>query len=49
MSTEQIIGTSIVGAIVLGIVALVIISMIKDKKNNKGSCTGNCSTCRGCK
>lgn len=49
MTLEQIVGTSIVGVIVLGIITIIIISMIKDKKKNKGGCTGNCSTCRGCK
>ena len=49
MDKEQIIGTCIVGAIIIGIVVLVIISMIKDKKKNKGGCTGNCGTCSGCK
>ena len=49
MDKEQIIGTCIVGAIIIGIVVIVVISMIKDKKKNKGGCTGNCTTCGGCK
>ena len=49
MSLEQILGSVLVGAVVIGIVVLIIIKMIKDKKNNKGGCTGDCSRCKGCK
>ncbi|MBO5155458.1 MAG: FeoB-associated Cys-rich membrane protein [Eubacterium sp.] len=35
--------------IVLGVVvALIIRSMIKDKKNGKSTCGGDCSRCKGC-
>ena len=40
MDIKEIIGTVIVGAIVLGIVALIIVKLIKDKKSNKGGCSG---------
>lgn len=49
MPAEQIIGSAIVGAVVVGIVVLIIIKMVRDKKNNTGGCTGNCSSCKGCK
>lgn len=49
MPWEQIVGSVIVGAVIIGIVVLIIIKMVKDKKNNKGGCTGDCSTCKGCK
>lgn len=49
MPVEQIIGSAIVGAVVVGIVVLVIIKMFRDKKNNKGGCTGDCNSCKGCK
>ncbi len=32
-------------AIVLATIAVAIISLIRDKKNKKGGCTGNCATC----
>lgn len=43
----NIVGTVIVGAIVLLCVGLAIRSMIKDKKSGKSSCGGDCSKCGG--
>lgn len=41
-------GTIVVGLILLGIVALIIRSMVKDKKNGKSiQCGGDCSHCGG--
>ena len=37
----------IVGAVLVLIVGLIIRKMIKDKKNHKSGCDGNCSNC-GC-
>lgn len=34
---------------VLIVIGIAVFSLIKDKKNNKGGCTGNCASCRmGC-
>jgi hypothetical protein len=41
-------GTVVVGLILAVIVTLIIYSMIKDKKNGKNQCNGECSKCRGC-
>ncbi len=36
-------------SVLLAAVALAVFSLIKDKKNKKGGCTGNCATCgMGC-
>jgi len=32
-------------AIVLATIAAAIVSLVRDKKNKKGGCTGNCATC----
>lgn len=41
-------GTVIV-LIALGVIIVLIVrSMIKDKKNGKSSCGGDCSRCKGC-
>ena len=41
-------GTVIV-LIILGIVvALIVRSMVRDKKNGKSACGGDCSHCKGC-
>lgn len=43
-------GTFIVGAIVLVLVGMAVYSMIRDKKNGKSSCGGDCSKCgRNCR
>ncbi len=42
------ISTLIIGIVLAIIVGLVIYSMIKDKKNGKSSCGGNCKGCSGC-
>lgn len=43
---RKIMGTIIVGAIVVAIVILVICTMVRDKKKGKSChCGGNCSTC----
>ncbi len=41
-------GTMVVLAGLTGIVFLIIRSMIRDKKNGKSNCGGDCSHCRGC-
>ncbi len=41
-------GTVIVSAGLLTAVALVIRGMIRDKKQGKTGCGGDCSRCRGC-
>jgi len=41
-------GTIIVGAVVLAIVGGIIWGMVKDRKQGKGSCGGDCSRCKGC-
>ena len=41
--------TVIVIAAVLVMVGVAVFSLLKDKKNKKGGCTGNCATCgMGC-
>ncbi len=37
--------TIIVIAAVLVLIGVALFSVIKDKKNKKGVCTGNCATC----
>ncbi|MCI9613443.1 MAG: FeoB-associated Cys-rich membrane protein [Eubacterium sp.] len=41
-------GTVVVSAGLLTAVALVIRGMIRDKKQGKTGCGGDCSRCRGC-
>lgn len=41
-------GTMVVLAGLTGIVFLIIRNMIRDKKNGKSNCGGDCSHCRGC-
>ena len=38
-------GTAVVGIALAGIVALIIRKMIRDKKNGKSLCGGNCGGC----
>lgn len=40
-------GTVIVGGILAVVVGLIIYSMVKDKKNGKTQCGGDCSRCGG--
>jgi len=40
--------TFIVSGVLLIVVAAVIRTMVKDKKNGKHSCGGNCAACKGC-
>ena len=36
-------------AVVLILIGVAVFSLLKDKKDNKGGCTGNCTTCKmGC-
>ncbi len=36
-------------AVVLALIGAALVSLVKDKKNNKGGCTGNCASCgMGC-
>ncbi len=41
-------GTVVVSVVLILIVGAIIRTMIKDKKNGKSSCGGDCSHCRGC-
>ncbi len=41
-------GTILLTLILAGIVTLIIAKLIKDRKNGKSSCGGNCSHCPGC-
>lgn len=41
-------GTIVVGVIVLAIVGGIVWSMVRDRKQGKRSCGGDCSKCRGC-
>lgn len=41
--------TIVVVAVLLILVGVAVFSLVKDKKNKKGGCTGNCATCgMGC-
>lgn len=40
-------GTVIVGAVVLLLVVGAVFSMVRDKKNGKSQCGGDCSRCSG--
>lgn len=44
----SVMGTFVVGAILLLIVVLIVRSIIKGKKSGKSSCGGDCSNCGGC-
>lgn len=45
---DGILGTLIVGMLLLAVVALIILSMVKDKKAGKSiQCGGDCSHCGG--
>ena len=37
--------TIIVTAVVLVLIGVAVLSLLKDKKNKKGGCTGNCASC----
>ena len=37
--------TIIVITVILVLIGVAVFSLLKDKKNNKGGCTGNCATC----
>ncbi|NCC86438.1 MAG: FeoB-associated Cys-rich membrane protein [Clostridia bacterium] len=41
--------TIIISCIVIIIVAIIVKKMIKDKKNGKGACNGNCAKCQNSK
>lgn len=40
-------GTIVVGAILFVIVVMIIYSMVKNSKNGKSQCGGDCSKCGG--
>lgn len=42
------IGTIAVGLVLLAVVILIARGMIRDKKQGKSSCGGNCASCGGC-
>ncbi len=39
--------TAIVGVILLAIVGAIVYGMVKDKKNGKSTCGGDCGHCKG--
>ena len=41
-------GTVIVGGVLAVIVGLLVWNLIKDHKQGKSSCGGDCAHCRGC-
>lgn len=41
-------GTVIVAGILLAVVTAIVASMLRDKKQGKSACGGNCSHCKGC-
>lgn len=41
-------GTFFVGIIVAGCACLAVRSLVKNKRNGKASCGGDCGHCRGC-
>ncbi len=42
------IGTIVVGLVLLAVVILVVRIMMRDKKQGKSSCGGNCASCGAC-
>lgn len=42
------IGTIAVGLVLLAVVILIVRVMMRDKKQGKSSCGGNCASCGGC-
>lgn len=42
------ISTILVSLMLLAVVILIVRSMIRDKKQGKSSCGGNCASCGGC-
>lgn len=42
------IGTIAVGLVLLAVVVLIVRIMMRDKKQGKSSCGGNCASCGGC-
>ena len=42
------IGTILISLVLLAVVALIIRSMVRDKKQGKSSCGGNCAGCAAC-
>jgi hypothetical protein len=41
-------GTFFVALLLIAIVTLISLSLIRDKKQGKRSCGGNCGSCAGC-
>ncbi len=42
-------GTIIVAGLLLAVVATITGSLIRDKKQGKSTCGGNCAACMGCR
>ncbi|MCR4604772.1 MAG: FeoB-associated Cys-rich membrane protein [Eubacterium sp.] len=42
------IGTIVITMLLIVVVALIVHSMLKDKKQGKSSCGGNCAHCKMC-
>ena len=41
--------TVVAVAVLLAVIGVAVFSIVRDKKKNKGGCTGNCATCgMGC-
>ena len=45
---ESIVGTIMVGCILLAAVGLIVAKMIADRRKGKGHCGGDCGNCRNC-
>ena len=45
---ESIVGTIMVGCILLAAVGLIVAKMIADRRKGKGHCGGDCGNCRKC-
>ena len=45
---SQNIGTIVVGLVLLAVVILIVRIMMRDKKQGKSSCGGNCASCGAC-
>lgn len=48
MVMESIVGTIVVGCILLAAVGLIVAKIIADRKKGKGHCGGDCGSCRKC-
>lgn len=47
MNMETILGTAVAAIIVIGCVVLSVRALLRDKKNGKSLCGGDCRNCKG--